>query len=143
MNSAIIVMTILGCSDAADSCEFIRTANARYSTQAQCEAQVATELQRTGSAGYPTVAAICEPQRQLVERKKAKDVNAAVAIGPMPAAETDLQKQFTDLRDRFRRNLRSGGEAIVSVTQKIGNGIRKVFVRDGNSDPVVLSRFGQ
>lgn len=66
MNSVIIVMTILGCGQTDAACEYIRTSEATYASRAECEANTQVELMQSGSDGYPSVIAVCEPRRNEV-----------------------------------------------------------------------------
>lgn len=65
MNSAIIIMTLLGCGQTEAACDYIRTVETQFASRAECEARMDSELLRTGSADYPSVIAICEPPREL------------------------------------------------------------------------------
>ena len=88
MNSAIIVMTILGCGQTDAACDYIRTVEASYQSRAECEAASERELLKTGSDDYPSVIAVCEPHREIAAAP-APELSGPVIAGPevvpMPA----------------------------------------------------------
>ena len=66
MNSAIIVMTLLGCGQTDAACDYIRTVDTQFTSRAGCEARMDIELLKSSADGYPDVIAVCEPRQNAV-----------------------------------------------------------------------------
>jgi hypothetical protein len=60
MNTAIIVMTILGCGHGETACEYVGTADTAFASYAECRAETAIHLKNSTEAGYPMIMAICD-----------------------------------------------------------------------------------
>ena len=60
MQSAVVIMSILGCSPQATSCEHIQTLDRRWATVALCDLASAIELPKHMDQGFPVVVAVCE-----------------------------------------------------------------------------------
>lgn len=60
MDTALIVMAILGCGDAGDQCQTVRTEPTSYSTVAQCNAAAEGTLSRYAGLTYPVIAVRCQ-----------------------------------------------------------------------------------
>ena len=61
MATGLILMIVLGCSDAGDQCERVAATATSYANMAQCQAAVAIELPRQTGIAYPVIGAHCEP----------------------------------------------------------------------------------
>jgi hypothetical protein len=79
MNSALIVMTILGCNDAGTDCHYITTVNQRWSTVEMCDAVSEKQLPSYSNSPYPVIIAVCQ---------KPEAVTAAMTA-PIPQAKPD------------------------------------------------------
>lgn len=139
MNTAIIVMTILGCTDAADACEYVRTVERRFETDAQCQAQVERELKGTGSSGYPTVVAFCETPAEMRTRMAEQAKPAA----PQPVELASEPRKPDGVLSAMGDGLKKTGKTIVAFTRSLSDGIRRVFVRKPAGDDVLASEFVQ
>ena len=60
MNSALIVMAIVGCGDAGDDCQTVRVDQARYVSVVQCNAAAEDALTRYTGLSYPVIAVRCQ-----------------------------------------------------------------------------------
>jgi len=60
MNTGLIVMAILGCSDAGDECQTVRHEPVQYISVAQCNAAAEGALNRYTGLSYPVVAVRCQ-----------------------------------------------------------------------------------
>ncbi len=60
MNSALIVMTILGCNDAATDCKYIATAEQRWPSIQMCDAVSEQQLSGYANQPYPMLIAVCQ-----------------------------------------------------------------------------------
>ena len=60
MNPALIVMAILGCSDAGDECQTVRYDQAQYVSVAECNAAAEAALTRYSGLTYPVIAVRCQ-----------------------------------------------------------------------------------
>lgn len=66
LKSAVIVMTVMGCSDDASQCEFIEQPQMEWETTEACEAATTDALRRYDDANYPVVVAHCAPGEDLL-----------------------------------------------------------------------------
>jgi hypothetical protein len=60
MNTALIVMTILGCNDSGTDCHYIATAQERWPTVAMCDAVSEERLPTYANHPYPVLIAVCQ-----------------------------------------------------------------------------------
>lgn len=60
MNSALIVMTILGCNDAGTDCHYIATAENRWPSIELCNAVSEQQLSGYANQPYPMLIAVCQ-----------------------------------------------------------------------------------
>ena len=60
MQSAVVIMSILGCSPQATNCEHIQTLDRRWASVALCDVASAVELPKHIDQGFPVVVAVCE-----------------------------------------------------------------------------------
>lgn len=68
MNTALIVMTILGCNDAGTDCRYIATAPNRWPSIAMCDAVSEEQLVGYANQPFPTIIAVCQnPQMAEAE----------------------------------------------------------------------------
>lgn len=77
MNTALIMMTILGCDDSVSQCHFIAKPEQHYVSVELCDAASEKVLERYSNINYPMVVAVCQPP-------EAKDGIQAAAT-PKPA----------------------------------------------------------
>ncbi|KXF79262.1 hypothetical protein ATN84_05965 [Paramesorhizobium deserti] len=61
MKTALIVMTLMGCDCDAKQCEFIRTADAGWTSMQDCEKDLAREIKSGRDVAYPLITAACRP----------------------------------------------------------------------------------
>ena len=66
MEPVFYVMAILGCGDLQDQCQQARIEPIRYRTAAQCQAAMVEVLPRHMDLSFPTVAAACQREGNLV-----------------------------------------------------------------------------
>ena len=71
MQTALILMTILGCDDAVTQCNYIATASPRYTSVELCDAASAAQLARFTDAGYPSVVAVCQKPAEADQQQTA------------------------------------------------------------------------
>lgn len=76
MNAALVVMTILGCSDSGTDCQYIATAQERWPTVAMCDAVSEDHLPTYADRPYSVLIAVCQDPQ----------VAGVPNIGPVPAA---------------------------------------------------------
>jgi len=60
MHPILIAMTLLGCSDAGDQCQPVRTLQPRYASVAACNAAAEAVLTRQIAISYPVMAVHCD-----------------------------------------------------------------------------------
>jgi len=79
MKTALILMTILGCDDSVNQCEFVETPPERFVSIELCNAASEDVLARYGNIGYPTAVAVCQlPPPEITE-----------ALAPLPLQTDD------------------------------------------------------
>ena len=74
MTPALIVIAILGCSDAGDACQTVRTEPTQFVSVAECNAAAEATLTRFTGLSYPVVAVRCQ--------KAATPVMVSAALTP-------------------------------------------------------------
>lgn len=101
MNTAIIVMTILGCGHGENTCEYIRTVNDSWTSQTACQAQTETHLRASADENYPNVIAVCvdKPLPQIAKQPVE------------PPAVRDVVVREADALDLIYDALPDGGDA--------------------------------
>ncbi|MBR0555674.1 hypothetical protein J5J10_08260 [Ciceribacter sp. L1K23] len=91
MQTALIIMTILGCDDAVSQCDYIDSPRERWVSVELCHAASEKLLNGFTNAGYPTVIAVCqepEPAPVTAEATPApetQDTADATPTAPSPA----------------------------------------------------------
>ena len=60
MNPVLIVMAILGCSDAGDECQTVRVEPTLFVNVSECNAGAETALNRYAGLSYPVIAVRCQ-----------------------------------------------------------------------------------
>jgi len=60
MNSALIVMAILGCADDGSQCQAVRTVATPYASVEACNAAAGPVLERLTDLEYPSIMAQCQ-----------------------------------------------------------------------------------
>jgi hypothetical protein len=69
MNSALIVMAILGCADDGSQCQMVHTVATPFASVQACNAAAGPVLERLTDLEYPTIMAQCQkaPRRDMAE----------------------------------------------------------------------------
>ncbi|MCX8997719.1 hypothetical protein NOF55_11465 [Rhizobiaceae bacterium BDR2-2] len=94
MQAAVILMTIMGCDDAATMCHYVATPEQRWPTIALCEAASEEQLSAYANrSNYPVLIAACqvpaetvaeappaEPQTQAADESATTAVNERVGL---------------------------------------------------------------
>ncbi|CAN7342400.1 hypothetical protein [Neorhizobium sp. LjRoot104] len=86
MNSALIVMTILGCNDAGTDCHYIATAENRWPSIEMCNSVSEQQLSGYASQPYPMLIAVCQ-KPEAVEIANAPTPQARPETPPAPAGQ--------------------------------------------------------
>ena len=60
MQTALIIMTILGCDDSATQCHYVEMLDERWATIQECDAQSEDRLKGYANIDYPVVVAVCQ-----------------------------------------------------------------------------------
>ena len=101
MQTALILMTILGCDDSATQCHYVDMLDERWATIQECDARSEEKLQLYSNINYPVVVAVCQtPQDTGVAEHGGKpvrepgtgtDITAANPAGPdIPVPKADI-----------------------------------------------------
>ena len=74
MQPILVVMAILGCGDAGDTCQQVDRMPTTYASVAACNAAAADELGRRTDLSYPVVMAQCQaaPSSMVADATRAK-----------------------------------------------------------------------
>jgi hypothetical protein len=87
MNSALIVMTILGCNDAATDCHYITTAENRWPSIEMCNSVSEQQLSGYANQAYPMLIAVCQkPEATEIAKAPVPQSRPETAM-PAPSAE--------------------------------------------------------
>lgn len=130
IQEAIVVMTVLGCGNEADKCDYVTTPDKTWETVAACEAAIPAQLTRLDGVSYPVLTANCEIQKPVVVVQY--DENAPVAYEPeTPTVEENTFGQLRakadavdiDLLGRAKVSL----ERLSQAPKKMVTKIRTVF----------------
>lgn len=60
MQTALIIMTILGCDDSVTQCHFVEMLDQRWATIQACDAETEQRLSDYDTINYPVVVAVCQ-----------------------------------------------------------------------------------
>ena len=71
MEPIYFVMAIMGCGDAGDSCQQVRTMPVRYPSAIACRAAMPDQLGRNTDIAFPIVSAACQRSTTLMARNEA------------------------------------------------------------------------
>ncbi|PPJ46391.1 hypothetical protein C0075_11955 [Rhizobium sp. KAs_5_22] len=99
MQTAIIVMTILGCDDNVTQCHYVATAQEHFVSVALCDAASEKILAGFSGVNYPMLVAVCQPpESQTAEiPSPPADANqpaeAATEIAPLPGPAATLPEE--------------------------------------------------
>ncbi len=97
MQSALIVMTILGCDDSVNECHYVATAQQHFVSVELCDAATERVLEGYSSINYPTVVAVCQPpDAQAAEMQTPPEGAARPAAGdavPLPGPAASLPEE--------------------------------------------------
>lgn len=107
MKTALILMTILGCDDSVNECEYVETAPERFVSISLCDAASETVLERYSNIGYPTAVAVCqEPPKDgttaglpATPAGPTVDDTAAAAIPPEAEQKTLASRAVEKIRE--------------------------------------------
>ena len=87
MQTALIMMTILGCDDSVNQCHYIATNEQRWVSVELCDASSEKVLATYTNVSYPTVVAVCQlPDGADAETLAALPAPSAPAASETPAA---------------------------------------------------------
>jgi len=79
MQTALILMTILGCDDSATQCHHIEMLDQRWATIQECDASSEDKLKLYSNIEYPVVVAVCQtPEDTGVAEHGGEPINAPV-----------------------------------------------------------------
>ncbi len=111
MKAAIVVMTILGCGHGETDCEFVKTVDTEWFSQAECRTQTETHLKASADVNYPSVIAVCSEKPQPFE---------TVEETATPAIRRDVVVREADVLDRIYDSLPDFDDAQAGISGLIG-----------------------
>lgn len=86
MISALVLMTILGCDDAATQCHYVAQPEQSWDSVAACHADAEARIRAYGDVSYPVVVAFCEEQPQQTASADEAEPDTP-AVEPAPHTE--------------------------------------------------------
>jgi hypothetical protein len=142
IQEAVVVMTILGCGDQAQSCDFVLSPEKTWKTQAECNSAIPSVLQTAKNASYPVLTASCAVKtspEQPVQAQAVKDgslnlasettsVNNTVVSEPNMFEKIRAKADSTDL-DLFSK-ARSSFASMADASKLVADKLKEVFGRD-------------
>ena len=114
MKTALIAMTILGCDDSVNDCQYIATAQEMWVSVELCDAAAERVLGQYGNVHYPMVIAVCQ-------QPEAKP-DAVAQLPPSPTPLPVLAPPAEEHKGLAARAVDTIRHALPSTT-----GIRMVF----------------
>lgn len=97
MQTAIIVMTILGCDDSVTQCHYVATAQEHFVSVALCDAASEKILAGFSGVNYPMLVAVCQPPESQTAEIPAPpaDANkpATTEVAPLPGPAATLPEE--------------------------------------------------
>jgi hypothetical protein len=97
MQTALIVMTILGCDDNVTQCHYVATAQEHFVSVALCDAASEKVLAGFSGVNYPMLVAVCQPPESQTAGLPAPPADAnkpdAAAIMPLPGPAATLPEE--------------------------------------------------
>lgn len=147
MNSAIIVMTLLGCGQTDAACDYIRTVDTTFTSRIECEAHMDAELLKTGSDGYPNVIAVCEPASASVAavpdlpgpgKPELAEISEPKVIMAPPEAEP--KRPLKKMAEKTRKFVGGVGDRLRSAWQGL---TKRKPQRQGREEPVLLGEYNE
>lgn len=97
MQTAIIVMTILGCDDTVTQCHYVATAQEHFVSVALCDAASEKILAGFSGVNYPMLVAVCQPPESQTAEIPAPPTDAskpaATEIAPLPGPAATLPEE--------------------------------------------------
>jgi hypothetical protein len=85
MKTALIVMTLMGCDCDAKICEYIKTADAGWTSVENCRADLESQIHKAAGVNYPLVTATC-----TVKARHPSTLAARSFVIPEPAPDRPL-----------------------------------------------------
>lgn len=86
MIPALVMMTILGCDDAATQCHFVAQPEQSWESVAACHADAEARIRTYGDVSYPVVVAFCEEQPEQTA-SVGEEAPSAPVLEPAPQVE--------------------------------------------------------
>lgn len=89
MQAALIIMTIMGCNDAATGCQYVATPEKRWPNIALCEAASEEQLSHYANrSNYPVLMAACQMPAETANAAPASEQTTPPARPTEPATDT-------------------------------------------------------
>lgn len=109
-------MALMGCDCDAKECEYIRTADAGWTSMEQCKAALDDQIRMQSSASYPLITAMCQTQTP----------SGSDAIAQADIPEVSGNATFVSIADRPVTDMHAGVpvEADIAVATRTPLGYR-------------------
>lgn len=138
MQTALILMTILGCNDSVSDCKYIATLDERWTSVELCDSVSEKQLGAFANSNYPMVVAVCQTQEQLAMSPGGKSSGSPPPAAPAPPPQTATVETPAAVEEEHRTLASRAMERVKSVLPT-SQGMRSIittpvhFVSDGYS----------
>ena len=90
MQTALILMAILGCDDSATQCHYVEMRDERWATVQACDADSEDRLKTYSNLDYPVVVAVCQTPGDTGLAEVADEPKQDLVATAVPEADTSL-----------------------------------------------------
>lgn len=88
IKTALVAMTVMGCDCDAKLCEYVGETPAQWSSVAECQAAMKTQIERRSDLNYPLISGVCQTvetsSQELALQVPPASSDAMVPIAPDP-----------------------------------------------------------
>jgi hypothetical protein len=150
ISAALLTITLLGCGDDTNNCEFISQSSKTYESLILCEAAIPALLLENSNAPYPTVTGHCGPvsgseasaENQPSTLENTNSQIASSELSPaIPAAGTStgatdpatsnkpLKRVFKRIENGFAYVRTGTSNALTNIAERTRESLKKLAVR--------------
>lgn len=135
MKSAIIILSLMGCDDAAKNCEAIEVNNAQFVSEAACLRASESLFEEHASAEYPMIMAKCDLKTpaELAGRPAIQDTDASDAAHEV--VTVDLSEPEED--GWFRVGVK---ESVAKVTKPVADAANGIATKGQDTASWLVDR---
>lgn len=128
IKTTLVAMTVMGCDCDAKLCEYIGETPAQWSTVAECQAEMKTQIEKRRDLNYPLISGVCQavPAQELALRaaSPAASPGTVVPITPDPGRsgpERRVSLLYSAAVDGGRIVFRKSADGYMLVRSGVGH----------------------